>query len=431
MQLYKILQNTLKKDTYKNVFILFTGSSIAQILTLLATLILTRIFTKEQFGFFFIYSALCMVLSTFISLKLELAVILPKKNDEGFLLFLSSLLTTTLLSILLFIGILIFYNKITILFGEKSIDQLMYFLPLSLFFLGIVQSCSFWFNRNNHFKSISIVNITKSATSSIIQLILGLASFLKYGLIIGLISGQFISALFSLYISFTGRIIEIKNLSFKKMIDLVNKYKSIPIFNTGIGVTNTLSNQLPIFLLTGFYSLEMAALYGLASRIVATPMGLIGQSIGPVLFNEASRKHNNNENLKDFVFLSYKKLIKIALVPFIILGLTAPLLFGFLFGAEWKMAGTFTQLLIPWLFLMFLNSPMNYIIIILNKQKYMLIYDILLLIFRFLGLFIGYKFLNNVYYSIALFSLVGVIFNLFYLFYVIRISKKSTIDGTT
>ncbi|OFX21429.1 MAG: hypothetical protein A2041_07590 [Bacteroidetes bacterium GWA2_31_9b] len=425
------LQNILKRNTYKNVIILFTGSSIAQIIPILATLILTRIFTKEQFGIFFIYSSLCMVLSTFITLKLELSILLPKNMNESFSLFISSILASLILSFFIFIGIFIFYSQISSLLGNKNIDQLLYYVPISLFFLGVIQSCTYWFNRNNKFKSISVVNITKSVTSSTIQLILGILSFLKYGLIAGLISGQFISALYSLYFSFKTKVVDAESFTFKKMFNLINKYKSIPIFNTSIGVTNTLSNQLPIFLLTGFYSLEMAALYGLASRIVATPMGLIGQSIGPVLFNEASKKHNNNESLKGLVRSTYKKLFKIAIIPFIIIGIAAPFIFRILFGAEWEMAGTFTQLLIPWLFLMFLNSPMSYIIIILDKQKYMLIYDILLLIFRFFGLYIGYKFLNSVYYSIALFSFVGVAFNLFYFFYIIRISKKSIIDGTT
>jgi len=431
MQLKITLQNILKRNTYKNVIILFTGSSIAQIIPILATLILTRIFTKEQFGIFFIYSSLCMVLSTFITLKLELSILLPKNMNESFSLFISSILASLILSFFIFIGIFIFYSQISSLLGNKNIDQLLYYVPISLFFLGVIQSCTYWFNRNNKFKSISVVNITKSVTSSTIQLILGILSFLKYGLIAGLISGQFISALYSLYFSFKTKVVDAESFTFKKMFNLINKYKSIPIFNTSIGVTNTLSNQLPIFLLTGFYSLEMAALYGLASRIVATPMGLIGQSIGPVLFNEASKKHNNNESLKGLVRSTYKKLFKIAIIPFIIIGIAAPFIFRILFGAEWEMAGTFTQLLIPWLFLMFLNSPMSYIIIILDKQKYMLIYDILLLIFRFFGLYIGYKFLNSVYYSIALFSFVGVAFNLFYFFYIIRISKKSIIDGTT
>lgn len=429
--LLKKLQNTFKKDTYKNVLILFSGFSIAQTIPLLATLILTRIFTKEQFGIFFIYSSLCMIFSMLISLKLELAIILPSKNDDGKILFFTSLLTSLILSIVVFLTILFFYKPITTVLGEKNIGILLYFLPISLFFLGITQSCSYWFNRNNKYKNISITSISKSTTSSILQISLGLLSFLKYGLVIGLISGQLASAIYSLYLAFKEKIIETKNLSLEKMFNLINKYKSIPIFNTSIAVSNTLSNHLPIFLLTSFYSLEMTAFYGLANRIIAIPMGLVSKSVGQVLYNEATKKFNNGENLRSLVISTYKKLAKLAVIPFAILLIATPTIFSFLFGSEWKLAGIFTQLLIPWLFFMFLNSPMSYIITILNKQTQLLVYDILLLIFRFFALFAGYKFFDNIIYSIFLYALVGVFFNIFLLFYIIKISNTNTNIETT
>ncbi|MFC2104623.1 lipopolysaccharide biosynthesis protein [Bacteroidota bacterium] len=419
----KKLQYTFKNDIYKNVFILFSGSSIAHIIPLLATILLTRLFTKEQFGVFFIYSSLCMVFSMFISLKLELAIVLPSKRNDGKILFFSSLLISAVLSIAAFIILFLLYEPITKILGDKNIGGFLYFLPISLLFLGAIQSCSYWFNRNNEYKNISLTKIIKSTTSSILQIGFGFLSFLKYGLILGLISGQLASATYSLYLSFKGKINKTKDFTFEKMFKLINKYKTIPIFNTSIAVSNTLSNHLPIFLLTSFYSLEMTAFYGLANRIIATPMGLISQSVGQVLYNEASKKYNSGQNLLNLVSSTYKKLIKLAVIPFVILLLIAPWVFSFLFGIEWKLAGTFTQMLIPWLFLMFLNSPMSYIITILNKQKQLLVYDILLLICRFLSLYVGYRIYNSVTYSILLFSLTGVIFNLFLIFYILKISN--------
>lgn len=417
------LRYTFKNDIYKNVFILLSGSSIAQIVPLLATIVLTRIFTKEQFGIFFIYSSLCMVLSMFISLKLELAIVLPSKRSDGKVLFFSSLLTSLILSLVLFVVILFFFDPITKLLGDKDIGGFLYLLPISLLFLGIIQSCSYWFNRNNKYKSISITKIIKSTTSSIMQISFGFFSFLNFGLIFGLLFGQLASAIYSLYISAKGKINKTKDFTFQKMFNLINKYKDIPIFNTSVAVSNSLSNHLPIFLLTSFYSLEMTAFYGLANRIIATPMGLISQSVGQVLYNEASKKYNNGQNLRSLVSSTYKKLIKLAVIPFIILLLIAPWLFSLLFGIEWKLAGTFTQIIVPWLFLMFLNSPMSYIITILNKQKQLLVYDILLLICRFLSLYIGFKIFNSVTYSILFYSLTGVAFNLFLIFYILKISN--------
>ncbi|MDA3953964.1 MAG: oligosaccharide flippase family protein, partial [Bacteroidales bacterium] len=196
---------------------------------------------------------------------------------------------------------------------------------------------------------------------------------------------------------------------------------------TRITVPNTLSNHLPIFLLTSFYNLEMVAFYGLANRIVATPMSLISQSVGEVLYNEATKRYNNGQSIRSLVLSTYKKLAKLAVIPSIILLITAPYLVSFLFGIEWKLAGTFTQILIPWLFIGFLNLPTSFIITILNKQKQLLIYNILLLIFRFLALYIGFKFFESVTYSIFLFALTGVIFNIFLLFYIIKISNIKNI----
>ena len=295
MSIKEKVKDIFKKDIYKNVIILFSGFSVAQLIPLLATIALTRIFTKEQFGIFFIYSSLCAILSMIISLKLELAIVLPSKNEDGKILFITSLLTTLILSVFVFLIIVFFIDPINSILGEKNIGTLLYFLPLSLLFLGITQSSSYWFNRNNNFKSISIVRIAKTSSSSVLQIGLGLLSFLRYGLVSGLIGGQFISAIYSLVLSYKKTIIEKKDFSLKKISQLIKKYKSVPIYNTSIAVSNAISNHMPIFLLTAFYSIEMTALYGLANRIIATPLSLVGQSVEQVLFNEASKRYNNGE----------------------------------------------------------------------------------------------------------------------------------------
>lgn len=418
----------LKHDIYKNIFILFSGSTLAQVIPLLATILLTRIFGKEQFGIYFIYSSLCMVFSMLISLKLEMAIILPSKSSEGKILFFSSLIISLILSTILFIIILLFYEPLNTLLGDKSIGNLLYFLPFSLLLLGVIQSSSFWLNRNNYFKAISLIKVIKSTTSSILQIILGLFTVIKSGLVFGLVAGQLVSTIYALSNSFKNKLIISEKYKFEKALKLIKKYKDVPIFNTSIAISNTLSNHLPILLLTVFYSIEMTAYYGLAHRVIATPMGLISQSVGQVLYNESTKRFNAGENLKKLIVSTYKKLFKLSIIPFIILFFLGPIIFSFLFGNEWKIAGTFTQILIPWLLLMFLNSPMTYVLTVLNKQKQLFVYDLFLLIFRFLALFLGYYIFNNVLYSVSFFSLVGFTFNLFLLFFILKISNTQKIE---
>ena len=57
---------------------------------------------------------------------------------------------------------------------------------------------------------------------------------------------------------------------------------------------------------------------------------------------------------------------------------------------------------------------------ILSMQKFNLKYEMLLLIFRFLSIYIGYQFFNNHFISVGLFSVVGVAFNIFLIIFVFK-----------
>ena len=59
----------------------------------------------------------------------------------------------------------------------------------------------------------------------------------------------------------------------------------------------------------------------------------------------------------------------VALPIFGILYIVIPGLFAFVFGEEWRVAGEYSRILIPYLFMNFLISPISSIPIILNKQK--------------------------------------------------------------
>jgi len=153
-------------------------------------------------------------------------------------------------------------------------------------------------------------------------------------------------------------------------------------------------------------------------------MGMVGQSVGQVFFQKASRLFHSKKNFYKFVKATYLRLFKIAIVPYAIMLIVAPFIFKVLFGTEWSVAGKYTQVLIPWLFVMFLNSPLSSIVTILDKQKQMLVYDLSLLSCRFLSLYFGYKFFHNVFYSLTFYSLTGLLFNIFLIFYFIKISKQ-------
>jgi len=425
MIISKIEDFLLKSEFRKNVLTLFSGTFFAQLIPFLLLPILTRIFTEEQFGVFFLYTSAIVLLSIIVTLQFELAIVLPKDNAEAKHLFYITILISFIISFILLIIIIFFEKYILILLGNNDLGVWLFFIPLSTFLTGLFQAFNYWFNRKKRFDIISKSKLTKSSFAGAIQVGQGFSPIQHLGLIPGLITGQLLSNFFYLKKYLSEKESAIRFLSIKKITVYLKKYYYIPVFNTMLSSLNRLSNYLPFFLLGIFYDPTIVAFYGLAHRALSTPVGLIGQSIGQVFYQKASDLYNNSPQLfSGFIKSIYWKLAKIAILPYLALFFLASIIFEFLFGVNWAVSGTYTSILIPWLFLLFLNSPVSFIITILKKQKPIIVYDISFLICRFFALYIGYKVYNDSYYSILFFSITGFIFNIVFLIYMITISKR-------
>jgi len=417
------IKNIFNDPFWKNVATLFTGTAIAQALPLLLLPVITRLYSKEILGIYFVYASIGFISQIVVSFQFQLAIVLPKEKKDANNLLIINFVIVLAVSLLMFLFLFLFHNFISQFVKQKELLRWLYFMPVSAFLLGIFNAISYYFNREKEYKIISTGKVLKTLSYSVIHITFGFIGFVKSGLIGGLIVGQLISAVFLFFkLVYNTEFKFIFNVN--ELKSLLIKYKDIPLFNTVISFLNMLSNQLPLFLLTRFFNAEAAADYGLANRIVTTPMGLIGQSVGQVFYQEASVIKNQNKTLENIVKTTYKRLFKIGIIPFILLAVFAPFIFKIVFNTEYESSGQITRILIPWLFLMFLNSPLTFIITILNKQKKMIVYDVFLLISRFVALLLGYYFFNNVLVSVIFYSIAGFIFNGILVFYFILISKQ-------
>ncbi|WP_299062124.1 oligosaccharide flippase family protein [uncultured Polaribacter sp.] len=401
---------------------LITGSALSQIVIYASILLLTRLFSTEVFGIYMLFTSSVFVLKPIISLQFEVAIVLPKKDEDAVNVFALSLVVVLLTSILSLLIILIFKNQILAFFEIQKLSFFIYLIPLSNLFLGCITTLEYWNNRAKKFKNIANGNITKASVMSASQIAFGASSFNYLGLIPGMIVGQLTQILFLIKKSSTA-IYRLKNeISLNKMLLLTKKYKDIPLFNTLINFLNTLSNEIPVLLITKYFGLSLAGIYGLAIKVGKAPSGIVQSSVSQVFFNKATEVYNKQENLYQIVKKTCFNLLKISLLIFIPLFFLSYFL-DIVFGKQWTDVGTYLRILIPWLFMMFLSSPITSLIVILNKQKVILFYDIFLLIFRFLAFYIGYYFYNDIIISLVLFSGIGVVFNIFILIYFFKISK--------
>lgn len=413
----------LKKDFVKNVLTLITGSAISQVIIYASILILTRLFTPDIFGIYMLFSSATLVIKPLTTLQYELAIVLPKENKDSFNLLAFTLLVLFINCLILTLIVFIFKHEILSFFNISKLNNYIYALPLSVFLFGAVSIFDYWNNRINLFKNISKGLLIKSSVMTGAQILTGY-SFLNYlGLIPGMLIGNFFQLLFLTKNSFKTIKKMSKEVSLKEMFFLSKKYKDIPVYNTIINLTNNLSNELPIFLITKYFGLSNSGIYGLAIKFTRAPVGIIQKSVNQVFFNKASKIYNNDGDLHRLVLKTAKNLLRISFLIFTPLFLISFYL-DFFFGKNWIGVGFYARILIPWLFFAFLSNPLTSLIIILNKQKTIAIFDSLLLISRFLSLFIGYYFYKNIIISLLLFSGTGMLFNILIFTYLLRISKE-------
>ena len=93
----------LKSSKYlKNILVLSSGVGISQLIPLIALPFLTRFFSPYDFGILAIFLALTQLIAISSTLRLEMAVVLPKKNTDAAILCLNAFVLLVITSVLVF-----------------------------------------------------------------------------------------------------------------------------------------------------------------------------------------------------------------------------------------------------------------------------------------------------------------------------------------
>ena len=269
-------------------------------------------------------------------------------------------------------------------------------------------------SRIEKFSFLAVSKTTKEATAAVTQLGWG---GLFYSGALGLIAGQILGnavAAGMLFIRSGNQIIKnLKSGLVKNLKYIFFKYKRFPLYTSWATLINALSQNIPTLLLAVFFSPAAAGYYAIATRVVSMPTALIGNSVRQVYFQKASEIYNEGLSIYQLFKKTTLQLLLLAAIPFTIIIVWGSTLFSFVLGSSWADAGTYASILSLWLFFSFINPPSVMSLFILKLNKTHLVWEILLLIFRVIALSIGFYIYDNILLSLGLYTIVGVVFNLF------------------
>ncbi len=382
-----------------------TGTTIAQAIPLAVSPILTRLYTPEDFGLFALFIALTSVFVSFASGRYELAVMLPVDDKESINILALGLLITTALSTSLLLFITLFHDIILSLVNNIEIGVWLYFIPLIVLFTGLYNLLTYFNNRLKCYQDLAHATIVKSLVLVAVQLGIG---FVKTGAT-GLISGQILSSFFAnmkLLKNILNNRSLLHSISRKEMLSMAKRYKDFPLYQAPHALLNTFSSNIPVYLFSSFVNATVVGFYALSTRIVFAPLMIIAGASAKVYNQKVTQLYNEGGDAYGLSIQLLQSLLKKIFFPFVLLILFAPDIFALLFGDSWREAGLYTQILSPWLFMVFFVTTISFIPSLMNMQKKALLLEVIYSILRLLAITTG-LFFHDVLLALALFSATG------------------------
>jgi O-antigen/teichoic acid export membrane protein len=385
--------NSPEVSIIKNMAKLATGAGIAKIIALMATPIITRIYSPEHFGVLSIFTSIVGVLVPLGTLRYSMAIPLPRSDGMATNLTILCLLFLIFLAAIIFFLFWLFATPILSLLSMEQLLPWWWLIPIAIAGTGLYELLSNWAIREKTYGPLAKTQVTQRVIGSGVKIGLGLAGFMPFGLLVGQIFAQS-GGIISLTKVFWKKFKE--NIHFvnqKRIVFLLRWYSDFPKFRLPSQVLMTLVTKTPMFYFAWHFGADTTGQFGLAMSILLLPMFLFGQSTGKAYYGEISKigRKKHQEILKVTKSLT-KKLFLVSIIPFSILLFFGPWLFQIVFGNPWKEAGVFSSILAINLLTMFVANPITHALTVFGKQQYYLQINIIRFLFVTMVFSVSYFF---------------------------------------
>ncbi len=259
-------------------------------------------------------------------------------------------------------------------------SYIIYLIPISVATLGINQIVDAYSTRGELYREIASSKVITSSTSSISQISTRYLFNIDW-LIIGKIFGDLLGTL-SLVRGLGGKIYRLKSVTWGDIVSNMSRYREFPKFQMPSNLLNSLSQNIPLFMLSLLFSPAVAGLYSLTYRAMQTPTLLISSATRSVFYQRASKIYSEGGDIFPLYISTTVGLLKLFAIPFVVIVLFGQDIFSNIFGEEWREAGLIAEISVVWFYFGFISPPTTMTFNILNLQKVRLYIQIATLISR-------------------------------------------------
>jgi len=336
---------------------LLSGTAIAQLIPLLSTPVLTRMYSPEQFGALAILLAVANPLSLLVCGRYDLTVVLPREDERANLLARLALLLAVGVSLLLGVVLWTVREPLSEIMGGEVAMVPLLAAPLLFLLMGFFQPLNNWLIRKQAFRAMSVNKLVQTTGITLVSLALGWWAF-QHGLLVGYLAGWMLYVLFgAMQVRWKG--FRFRPLDVAAMREAAKAYRSFPLYNALPAVLNTATLSIPVFLLTRVFDEQVTGQFNLCRQTVFLPLTFFATSFMQVYMQRASSSVAAGERVLPQLQRSIRLLGGLALALVLVLMIGGPWIFALVFGAQWAEAGSYARILAVPIAMQFVVVPLT------------------------------------------------------------------------
>lgn len=321
----------------RNVMVMFTGTALGQLFSVLLSPFLTRIYSPEMFGVLGVFTAAVGILSTIATLRYEMALPLVRSDSEAANLLAWCILLLTAMTLINVAAIFVMavFMPDTGFFG--TLAPYRWLLPVGFFCIGAYNVLLYYATRQNNYHVIARTKLCQGGVGPVSQIFFGLGGVGIWGLIIGYILGQSAGITFLLSrLVIAPRILA--QASLEGMLVMARRFRRFMLVSSWSGIIESAGNGYLLLIAIPFlYSNTIVGFIFLTERIIGRPLLLISTSILQVYVGDVSRMLASNPAAVRMRFLQMAgQQLVIVSIWLVIVNIAAPYAIPVIFGQQWK-----------------------------------------------------------------------------------------------
>ena len=387
----------------RNVLTLASGTAVAQVIPVLASPILTRLYYPNAFGILALYVPVVSVGAVLVTGRYELAILIPRDDAEARDLLVLALALSVGLSTILAL-LLLASSPLAAAGFVPRVPSWAWIAPLGILLTAATQSLGYWINRQSRYRQLVTSRVLQSGSMFGVQTLGGALTARAGVLVAGHVAGQLTAVVSLSRAAWRADGGLLRATSLEGLRRVASLHRRFPLFMVPGHLANAASLQIPTVLLAAFFGPAIAGLYSLAERVLVLPSSLVGSAIGDVYRQAAAEAYNRTGNCRELYLQTLRRLALISILPCAIVIVGGPWLFSFAFGTAWRESGALASVLAAMVFFQMISSPLSQTVLLANMQRVDMAWQMARLGVAAASIYTGYALFDDHVAAVALYA---------------------------